>query len=49
MQRKKTILVCKECLARNYTTYSSPQPTQIIEKKKHCKECNKHTVHKETR
>ncbi len=48
MEKKKKILVCNECLSRNYTTYSSRE-TKPIEIKKHCKVCNAHTVHKETR
>ncbi len=48
--REKTILICEECLSRNYTTTKSSNVDKgrlII--KKYCKKCNKHTLHKETR
>ena len=48
--REKIVLVCTECLSRNYTTtkdkYSS---TQRLEITKYCKKCNKHTVHRESK
>ena len=48
--RTKVILVCEECLGRNYTTSKNPQKnTERIELKKYCKTCNKYTIHKETR
>ena len=48
--RTKVILVCEECLSRNYTTSKNPQKnTERIELKKYCKTCNKYTIHKETR
>lgn len=48
--RTKVILVCEECLSRNYTTTKNPQKnTERIEMKKYCKTCNKYTIHKETR
>ncbi|MDE6655740.1 MAG: 50S ribosomal protein L33 [Anaeroplasmataceae bacterium] len=48
--RTKVILVCEECLSRNYTTTKNPQKTiERIEVKKFCKTCNKHTIHKETK
>lgn len=48
--RKKIILVCEECLSRNYTmdrNVLSDSKRMII--RKYCKTCNKHTVHKETK
>ena len=48
--RTKVILVCEECLSRNYTTTKNPQKnTERIEMKKYCKTCNEYTIHKETR
>lgn len=48
--RVKVILVCEECLSRNYIVdknkLSNPQRLEI---KKFCKKCNKHTLHKETK
>lgn len=48
--RTKVILVCEECLSRNYTVTKNPQKaTERIEIKKFCALCNKYTIHKETR
>ena len=48
--RDKVILVCQECLNRNYTTTKSPNKNnERLEVKKYCKYCNKYTIHKETR
>ncbi len=49
MERKKVILLCDECLSRNYSFFKSPNSDKRIEIKKFCKKCNKHSVHKETR
>lgn len=48
--REKVILVCEECLSRNYIIDRNKltNPKRIVIKK-HCKRCNKHTVHKETK
>lgn len=48
--REKIILVCEECLSRNYTM----KINKLVKKdrmvvKKFCKRCNKHTIHKETK
>lgn len=48
--REKIILICEECLSRNYTT--TKNKTTKAERfviRKFCKKCNKHTVHKETK
>ena len=48
--REKVILVCEECLSRNYTVERNKTNTpdrMVI--KKFFKKCNKHTVHKETK
>ena len=48
--REKVILVCEECLSRNYTTEKNKlNTTERVVIKKFCKKCNKHTVHKETK
>ena len=39
--RTKVILVCEECLSRNYTTTKNPQKnTERIELKKYCNDKN---------
>ena len=46
--REKVILVCEECLSRNYITEKNKLNTnQRVVIKKYCKRCNKHTVDKE--
>ena len=40
-------LACSECKARNYKT--TKQQGQLVELKKFCKQCKKHTVHRETK
>lgn len=48
--RKKIIMVCDECLSRNYSTFKNKDTnTERLENKKFCPRCNKHTLHKETR
>lgn len=48
--RTKVILICEECLSRNYqTTKNSQKNNERLELKKFCPVCNKHTMHKETR
>ena len=48
--RKKVILICSECLSRNYTTTKKDgQPTTRLELKKFCPSCNKQTLHKESK
>ena len=44
--REKVLLVCSECLSRNYTTSINTGTTKIKEFKKFCKHCGKVTVHK---
>jgi large subunit ribosomal protein L33 len=57
-RRTPIVLVCTECKARNYKTTKRaesgpPSPdgdtTPPVELKKFCKQCQKHTVHKETK
>lgn len=48
--RVKVVLVCEECLSRNYMTEKNKlNTTERVIVKKFCKRCNKHTVHKETK
>jgi large subunit ribosomal protein L33 len=47
--RQKIILICEECLSRNYTTYKNKDKKERLQIKKHCKRCGKHTLHKETK
>lgn len=48
--RKKVILICSECLARNYTTTKRVEDkTTRLELKKFCPRCGKYTIHKESR
>ena len=43
-------LQCTECKRRNYVTHVNKKKSQKkLEKLKHCKCCNKHTLHKETK
>lgn len=48
--REKIILVCEECLSRNYSTTKNKATTSTrLEIKKFCPKCNKYTIHKETK
>lgn len=48
--REKVILICEECLSRNYTVDRNKlTKTERMTIKKYCPKCNKHTVHKETK
>lgn len=48
--RVKVILVCEECLSRNYNTTKNKQTTpERLVLMKYCPRCNKKTVHKETK
>ena len=47
--RQKIILICEECLSRNYSTYKNKDKKERLEVKKHCKRCGKHTLHKESK
>ncbi len=46
---KRVILICDECLARNYKTTKNEYDDRRLELNKYCKNCNKKTLHKETR
>ncbi|MCX5775284.1 MAG: 50S ribosomal protein L33 [Firmicutes bacterium] len=48
--RSKVILICSECLSRNYTaTKRSHDSTVRLELNKFCPKCNKPTLHKESK
>jgi large subunit ribosomal protein L33 len=54
--RVRVALACGECGSRNYQASRSQKartdPSEKgfrLEVKKHCKHCNKHTVHKESK
>jgi large subunit ribosomal protein L33 len=48
---KKNIiaLACEICKNTNYTELKSPNLKEKLAKNKYCKECKKHTSHKETK
>jgi len=48
--RDKVILICNECLSRNYnTTRKKFDVNKKLEVNKFCPRCNKHTLHKESK
>ena len=48
--REKVILVCSQCLSRNYTTTKQKYVSKDrLELKKYCKKCNEYTIHKESK
>lgn len=48
--REKVLLICSECLSRNYTTTVNRATQQTrLELKKYCAKCNKMTVHKQSK
>lgn len=47
--KKKVILMCSECLSRNYSTSKNKSAAERLELNKFCPKCNKHTLHKETK
>ena len=43
-------LACTECKERNYiTTKNRANQRERLELKKHCRRCNRHRVHRETK
>ncbi|MEF9984937.1 MAG: 50S ribosomal protein L33 [Malacoplasma sp.] len=46
---KYVILICDECLSRNYRVKKNINSANRLELKKFCHKCNKHNTHKETR
>lgn len=50
LMRVKVTLACTECKQRNYNTMKNKKnDPDRLEMKKHCRFCNKHTLHKETK
>jgi len=48
--RTKITLSCTECKQRNYNTMKEKKNhPDRMEFKKHCRFCNKHTLHRETK
>ncbi|MBM7716912.1 50S ribosomal protein L33 [Siminovitchia sp. FSL H7-0308] len=48
--KKKITLACTECGLRNYTTDNSKDGSdKRLTLKKHCRHCNAHTLHQETK
>ncbi|NLB84909.1 MAG: 50S ribosomal protein L33 [Acholeplasmataceae bacterium] len=48
--REKIILICSDCLSRNYqTTRNKLTSKERLEINKYCKTCKKHTLHKESK
>ena len=48
--KNKTILMCSECLSRNYSTHKNKKDSsERLELMKFCPRCNKHTLHKESK
>lgn len=45
---KKNILICKYCLSRNYRI-NKHNKNERLNLKKYCPQCNKHSLHEETR
>ncbi len=46
---KSIIMICDECLSRNYKTKKNEFKKERLELNKYCPKCNKKTLHKETR
>jgi len=45
---KKIILICSECLSRNYHYRKNKYSIKRLELNKFCKNCNSKTLHKES-
>ncbi|WP_204669208.1 50S ribosomal protein L33 [Gracilibacillus alcaliphilus] len=46
---KKIALACEVCHSRNYSTDKNLSDARRMERKKFCKNCNRHTIHRETK
>ena len=44
--RERVLLICEECLSRNYSTTIKKEGATNLQIKKYCKRCNKMTLHK---
>ena len=47
--RVPVTLACSECKARNYKTTRSADLGKALELKKFCRQCKRHTLHRETK
>ncbi|MEX1025881.1 MAG: 50S ribosomal protein L33 [Planctomycetota bacterium] len=47
IKERYVYLVCSECNLRHYTTHKRLKAAYKVEKSKFCKNCRKHTSHKE--
>ena len=48
--RKKVLLICPECLSRNYTTTKKVEGNSTrLEISNFCPKCNQYTLHKESK
>ena len=48
--REIITLACADCRQRNYTTMKNKRTTpDRLERKKYCRFCRRHTLHRETR
>jgi large subunit ribosomal protein L33 len=47
--KDKTVLICNECLSRNYEIKKTTGNTARQELNKYCPKCKKHTLHKESK
>lgn len=46
---KDIILICEDCLSRNYHYKKSNSSTTRLVLNKYCSKCNKKTIHKESK
>jgi large subunit ribosomal protein L33 len=49
VKRDIIALKCEVCSSKNYTSYKTKNVKEKMEEKKYCANCQKHTVHKETK
>jgi len=47
--KDKVMLICQECLSRNYEIKKAAGTTGRYEANKYCPKCKKHTIHKESK
>jgi len=46
-EERYVFLECTACKNRNYTTFKRVKATYKLEKRKYCRHCRSHQVHKE--
>lgn len=44
--RQKVLLICEECLSRNYSTTINKEKNNLVSLRKYCPHCGKYTNHK---